>query len=270
MMHSTPVEITLIGGPTVMIEINGVRLVTDPTFDAPGAYSSGAITLEKTEGPAISADDIGKVDAVLLSHDQHADNFDPAGKIFAAKAKLVLTTEAAHKRLGANSVGLKPWRSHKVGKHGELTVIATPARHGPPGAEDRLGDVIGFLVRASDKKDLVYVTGDTVFYDGVAEVARRYKPRVVVVFAGAARTRGPFNLTMGNNDVLELANAFPQASIVTVHNRGWKHFTEGPESVAAASRTFALSGRLQSLLPGQKLLFSEERSAADMPVGEGK
>lgn len=270
MMHSAPVEITLIGGPTVMIEINGIRLVTDPTFDLPGAYSSGAITLEKTEGPAIPADDIGEVDAVLLSHDQHADNFDPAGRSFAAKAKIVLTTEAAHARLGANSVGLKPWRSYEVGNHGELTVIATPARHGPPGAEHRLGDVIGFLIRASDREDLVYVTGDTVFYDGVAEVARRYKPRVVVVFAGAARTRGPFNLTMGNNDVLELANAFPEASIVTVHNRGWKHFTEGPESVAATSQTFALSGRVRSLVPGQKLVFAQERAGADMGRSDGR
>lgn len=261
-MQSTPIEITLIGGPTVMLEINGIRLVTDPTFAPPGPYSSGAITLEKTEGPAIPADDIGAVDAVLLSHDQHADNFDPAGRKFAARAKIVLTTEAAHARLGANSVGLKPWRSHQVGDRGELTVVATPARHGPPGAEHTLGDVIGFLIRTSKGEDLVYVTGDTVFYDKIAEVAHRYKPRVVVVFAGAARTRGPFNLTMGNNDVLELAHAFPQARIVTVHNSGWRHFTEGPDSVAAASRTFALSGRLQSLVPGEKLVFGEDRTGA--------
>ena len=33
--------ITLIGGPTVLIEIAGLRLLTDPTFDAPGSYASG-------------------------------------------------------------------------------------------------------------------------------------------------------------------------------------------------------------------------------------
>ena len=30
--------ITLIGGPTALIEIDGFRLLTDPTFDEPGAY----------------------------------------------------------------------------------------------------------------------------------------------------------------------------------------------------------------------------------------
>jgi hypothetical protein len=65
--------ITLIGGPTALIEIDGVRIVTDPTFDAPGAYQLPHVKLEKLSGPALSADSIGEVDAVLLSHDQHAD-----------------------------------------------------------------------------------------------------------------------------------------------------------------------------------------------------
>ena len=33
-----PVRITLIGGPTALIEVEGFRLLTDPTFDAPGDY----------------------------------------------------------------------------------------------------------------------------------------------------------------------------------------------------------------------------------------
>jgi len=32
-------SITLIGGPTALIEIDGFRLLTDPTFDAPGAIN---------------------------------------------------------------------------------------------------------------------------------------------------------------------------------------------------------------------------------------
>ena len=66
--------LTLVGGPTVLIEANGFLLVTDPTFDAPGEYRLSYVTLTKTSGPAMSADVIGPVDAVLLSHDQHSDN----------------------------------------------------------------------------------------------------------------------------------------------------------------------------------------------------
>ena len=54
------------------------------------------------------------------------------------------------------------------------------------------------------------------WYDGVAEVARRFRPGVVLLFAGAARTRGPFNLTMNTNDAIETAHTFPDATIVPI------------------------------------------------------
>src|SRR5215831_17398082 len=76
---SAPI-ITLIGGPTALIEAGGFRLLTDPTFDAPGEYNLPHVTLKKTSGPALTAEQIGPVHAVLLSHDQHADNFDHAAR----------------------------------------------------------------------------------------------------------------------------------------------------------------------------------------------
>src|SRR6202007_396840 len=84
-------SITLIGGPTALIEIDGFRLLTDPTFDAPGSYQLPHVKLEKLEGPAMTAEAVGEIDAVLLSHDQHSDNLDHSGKEFLAKAKRVLT-----------------------------------------------------------------------------------------------------------------------------------------------------------------------------------
>jgi len=75
--------ITLIGGSTALIEAKGFRLLTDPTFDAPGEYKLPHVTLKKLTGPARTTDQVGQVDAVLLSLDQHADNFDRSGKAYA-------------------------------------------------------------------------------------------------------------------------------------------------------------------------------------------
>jgi L-ascorbate metabolism protein UlaG (beta-lactamase superfamily) len=47
-----PLRITLIGGPTALIEIDGFRILTDPTFDAPGAYQLPHVKLEKLSGAA--------------------------------------------------------------------------------------------------------------------------------------------------------------------------------------------------------------------------
>lgn len=242
---------TLIGGPTVLIEYAGLRLLTDPTFDhAPHDYALPHVTLRKTHGPAIEADRIGAVDAVLLSHDQHADNLDTSGREFLSRAGRVLTTKAGAGRLGGNAEGLAPWQSIELAHDGRrLRVTATPARHGPAGIEPFSGDVIGFVLEA-DGAPTIYVTGDTVWYDGVAEVARRFKAGIVVLFAGSAQTRGPFNLTMNVNDAIETAHAFPRAAIVPVHCDGWAHFTQNCDDLVRSFKALGIERRLHLLEPG--------------------
>jgi L-ascorbate metabolism protein UlaG (beta-lactamase superfamily) len=246
-------SITLIGGPTALIEIDGFRLLTDPTFDAPGDYQLPHVKLEKLTGPALSANDIGDVDAVLLSHDQHSDNLDHSGKDFLSKARRVLTTEAGAKRLGGHAEGFAPWASTELTGSGgrALTITATPARHGPAGIEPLSGDVIGFVVSSNKSGSRpIYVSGDTVWYDGVAEVARRFKAGVVLPFAGAAQTRGPFHLTMDTNDAIETARAFPDALIVPVHTDGWAHFRQNAGDLRATFDTLGFGSRLRILEPG--------------------
>src|SRR6516165_1845217 len=105
-MASLEINLTLIGGPTVLIECLGLRLLTDPTFDEPGSYEAGGIMLEKRIGPAFSADNLGIVDAVLLSHDEHFDNLDRTVRQFLHRVRNTFTTQSGAKRLGAWATGL--------------------------------------------------------------------------------------------------------------------------------------------------------------------
>lgn len=251
MSHDT-LTVTLIGGPTALLEVAGLRFLTDPTFSPPGAYPSGAVTLTKLVGPALGPEDVGNVDAVLLSHDQHADNLDPDGRAFLASARHVLTTKVGADRLSeefAGIEGLAPWETHDLATPtgGIVHVTATPARHGPAGIERITGDVIGFALTFDDQPDrAIYVTGDTVWYEGVAEVAQRFDVSVVVTFVGAAQTRGPISLTMTADDAIETAKAFPHATIAPVHHQGWAHFTQSQDDVI---RAFAAAGLAERLHP---------------------
>ena len=245
-------RITLIGGPTALVEFGGFRFLTDPTFDEPGDYQLPQVTLTKTSGPAIAAAAVGPVDAVLLSHDQHADNLDNTGRDFLRKALRVLTTAVGAKRLGGNAEGLTPWQSVDLSKDGKsVRVTAAPARHGPAGIEPLAGDVIGFVLTSNDPAIApIYITGDTVWYDGVAEVARRFKIGIVLLFAGSAQSRGPFHLTMDTNDAIETAAAFPNATIVPVHHEGWAHFRQSGDDLQKAFRALGFEKRLHMLTPG--------------------
>lgn len=255
-------KITSIGGPTALLEIDGFRLLTDPAFDPAGSeFTNGPYTLRKTAGPAILADKIEPVDAVLLSHDQHFDNFDHSGRELSLRAPRILTTHSGATRLGTVAVGLAPWESTKItaqNRSASLTITGTPARHGPPGIEPISGEVTGFIVQSGNQREpIVYITGDTVWYEGVAEVARKFEVTAMVLFAGAARVaaRGPEHLTMNVPDAIATARAFPHARIFPVHHHGWKHFSENLELLINGFAEAGLSDRLQPMMPGDSFSY---------------
>jgi L-ascorbate metabolism protein UlaG (beta-lactamase superfamily) len=259
-MTHDDLRLTLIGGPTVLLEWRGLHLLTDPTFDPPGsAYGQEPLILRKTAGPAVPAASLPPIQGVLLSHDQHADNLDIAGRALLARVPRVVTTPAAAERLGGAAVGLATWGSTELtapdGTRAQVT--GTPARHGPAGIEPISGDVTGFVIRlvsAGSDFPAIYVSGDTVWYEGVAEVARRFpQVGVAVLHLGAARVaaRGDFNLTMSAADAISTARAFPSAIIIPVHYQGWAHFSEGRADVVRAFSDAAMDPRVIWLEPGR-------------------
>lgn len=246
-------NVIYVGGPTAIFEIGGLRFMTDPTLDpAGGTYHSGDLVHVKVKSPAYV--DIGQLDFVLLSHDQHYDNLDNAGRILLTTVPRTYTTLAAADRLKGNSIGLSTWQSESITTPdgSKLTITATPARHGPSGTEEMQGTVNGFLLTLNSQQANfeIYITGDTVFYDGVAEVARRYHPQYVFLFAGAAQPRGPFTVTMRTNDAIDTAQAFPDATIVPLHFEGWAHLTQNEMDLKKSFEIVNIEKRLQILEAG--------------------
>jgi hypothetical protein len=110
-----PVEILYIGGPTATLLVAGVKFIIDPTFDVAGKeYRRGAITLKKLVGPAVAAKALGGIDVALVSHDQHPDNLDDAGRALLTGIPRVMTTRVGAQRLGHGTVGLAPWQSTTI------------------------------------------------------------------------------------------------------------------------------------------------------------
>ena len=239
-------RLTYIGGSTALIEWAGARLLTDPTLDPEGTeYPTPVYTLRKTIGPALPPEALLPLDAVLLSHDHHFDNLDHAGRRLLSAAGRVLTTAEGAARIGREP-GLVPWQATALETRdgAPLRVTATPARHGPHHA-DR-GPVIGFVLER-EGEEAVYLSGDTVWYEGVAEVAARFRARTAVLFLGAARVAavGDWPLTFTAEGAVEAARAFVGATIVPLHFEGWAHFSESRAQVERAFAAAGLASRLR-------------------------
>jgi L-ascorbate metabolism protein UlaG (beta-lactamase superfamily) len=237
-------EIRVFGGPTALLEVGGLRLLTDPTFDPPGDYPlGGGRFLTKTAPPVAGPETLGPVDAVLLSHDEHPDNLDRAGRELLSRVPVVLTTPAAAGRLGGNARGLEPWERVELGA---VTVTAVPARHGPEGCEPYTGPVTGFVLTGAGFAP-VYVSGDNASLDLVKEIAARFAPiGTAVLFAGGARTGLLDNalLTLDSEQAAEAAALLDAGGVVPVHFDSWAHFTEGRDALERAFGAAGLAARL--------------------------
>lgn len=225
--------LTHIGGPTLLIEIEGWRLLTDPTFEAPGrTYSFGwGARSHKVAGPALQPSDLGTVDAVLLSHDHHADNLDDAGRAFLPSAGRVLTTVSGARRLGSGAVGLTAGDTHVLEAPGRptLTITATPARHGPRFSHPIVGDAVGFAIRVEGSDDVaVWVSGDTVMFDALREAIDRMDVDIAVLHLGAVKfgVTGPVHFTFNTTEAVEVVDLLKPRVVVPVHYEGWSHFRE--------------------------------------------
>lgn len=257
-MTSLALTATYVGGPTVILDVAGLRFVTDPTFDDGGTnYETPVYVLHKSASPAVDKNVLGLIDAVLLSHDHHFDNLDRSGRALLAHARRVFVPLAGAERLGGGATGLSAWERVELDASGDarVRITATPARHGPLNG-DR-GPVIGFLLSdarsASERAPSIYISGDTVWYEGVEEVARRADVRVAFLFMGAARVRevGPAHLTMTAEEGVLAARTMPDAAIVPLHYEGWGHLSEGRGEIERAFAAAGLADRLTWLAPGE-------------------
>jgi L-ascorbate metabolism protein UlaG (beta-lactamase superfamily) len=253
------VKVLAVGGPTAVLELGGLRFITDPTFDPPGAYEPRpGVHLTKLGGPAVGPDDVGSVDVVLLSHDHHKDNLDDAGRAFLADVPHVLTTTSGAERLGEGATPLPNWDSVEVERPsgGTLRITGVPAQHGPDGTEHLTGEVTGFVL-SGDDVPTVYVSGDNASLEVVRGIAERVGGvDIAILFTGGAQLPylGEAYLTLPSAEAPAAAEILGARTIVPVHFEGWKHFSDGRDSLRSAFESAGLGHKLALVEPGEAVV----------------
>ncbi len=254
-------RLTRIGGPTVLVEFDGWRILVDPTFDAPGRrYSFGWGTAStKTLGPAVAVDELGPIDLVLVSHDHHADNLDDAGRALLPSAGAVVTTASGAERMSrrmplANVHGLRAGERVVIPPPAQggpaLEITATPCRHGPPLSHPIVGDVVGFAIsRRGETRVSLWVTGDTVLYPPLRRVATKLDIDVAIVNVGGVRfgITGPLRYTMNGREAVELIDLAAPRVAALAHYDGWSHFRDGERGLRSALDAAGASARDRAL-----------------------
>lgn len=154
-------RITYLGHATLLLEMDGVRLLTDPLL------RDRVFHLQRRSAP-VDASLHQDIDAVLISH-LHWDHFDiPSLRLLGRETQLIVPAGAAgqlHRRGFKQIEELRPGDTAAVGA---LAIEATHAEHdgrtlpwGPPAG------CLGYIIRGSQA---VYFPGDTDLFPGMASL----------------------------------------------------------------------------------------------------
>jgi len=251
-------KITYLGGATFIIEVGPFRFITDPGFDPKGTEKSEGPghNLKKTMGPPIPAEEVGRIDAVFLSHAQHYDNLDTSAKAMLPKWGRVLTTPDSASILGGSTEALNTWESVEFTKPTGETVKVTgmPALHTTdPEIRGAVGETMGFLLEWEGQENgAFYISGDTVWFDEIQEIANRYNVGAGILHMGAATVPavGGRRLSMNGEEGARVTQTLGLKVAFPAHFEGWEHYQEGKEGIEQAFRDADLTASLHLLDPG--------------------
>jgi L-ascorbate metabolism protein UlaG (beta-lactamase superfamily) len=242
-----------VGTATTVIDLGSFTLLTDPNFLHRGqrAYLGWGLSSRRLTDPAIRADQLPSLDAVLLSH-LHGDHFDRVSRRHLDRSVPVVSTPHAVRRLdtwGFDALALRTWEQHTMSKGDEeLRITSVPAIHArgllgrmlPP----VMGSVVEHLVAGAVRRR-VYVSGDTLTGAHVDEVRERFPDiDAAVVHLGGTRVLLR-TVTMDGAMGVDFVRRCDPAVVVPVHHDDYTVFRSPLSDFVDRARAAGLAAELR-------------------------
>lgn len=241
----------LVRHATLELDLGG-RLLVDPMLDGAGARGPVPNTPNDRRNPLVPlpAFDPGPFDAALVTH-THEDHLDGAARERLPDDLPVFCQPEDAETIRSDFTDVRP--VDDVREWGEVTVHRAPARHGHGDLAERMAPSSGFVLETADRT--VYLTGDTVWYDGVERTLRGHDPDVVVANAGAAQFTEGRPITLTSEGVAALARA-ADAPVVAVHMEAINHCSLSRSDLRAHLERAGLADRVRIPDDGERVDIS--------------
>lgn len=224
-------RLTWLGHSTVIVEIDGVRLLTDPVW-GPRASPVSFAGPKRFHAPPLTFAELGRIDAVVLSHD-HYDHLDAptiralaqgAAPGFSGRFITTLGVGGHLEALGVSPAAIRELDWADGEKVGDVSVVAAPAQHfSGRGAFDR-NDTLwaGFCLLGP--KHRVFFSGDTGPTPEHADIGASFGPFDVAMFEIGAYDPSWGNIHLGPDNAFDAFMKINARAFLPVH---WSTFDLG-------------------------------------------
>jgi L-ascorbate metabolism protein UlaG (beta-lactamase superfamily) len=258
-------SIFFVGTATVILRYAGFTILTDPNFLHAGdhVHLGYGLTAERLTNPALEIEQLPPLDFVVLSH-YHGDHFDRIAEERLRKDVPIVTTEHAAGELKDKGftapVALDTWDSVAVEKNGaRVRVTSMPGRHGPPVVEKFLPPVMGSMLEfepgAGRAALRLYITGDTLVFDDLNEIPKRYPDIDLGLFHLGGTTIMGILLTMDGEQGVEAVRIVNPKKVIPIHYNDYEVFKSPLEEFKRAADAAGLSERMIYLSHGETYDF---------------
>ena len=256
-----------IRGATSIVTFGGSRFLIDPFFARKGTLPSVPSPWNDFPNPLVElplpVEEIVAVDAVIVTHMDHFDHFDEAACDALAEDMPIFTQNEAE---AEDMRALGFMRVTALTEEGvdfrNVTLHRTEALHGAGEAAARNyaafglpSTACGVLFTAEGEK-MFYLAGDTVWFQGVADVLERFRPDVVALNAAWAQFYDGTPILMGPEELSVAAAAAPQARMIATHMDAVNHARLNRSLLRAFVKQEGLEERFLIPEDGESVQFS--------------
>jgi L-ascorbate metabolism protein UlaG (beta-lactamase superfamily) len=259
-------EVYFIGNATTLIRFGGLTILTDPAFMHKGThtYLGHGLWARREVEPACQVADLPPVDLVLLSH-FHGDHFDEAAARDLDQNLPIISTADAVGKLHPfgfrQGHALDVWQSHSVEKgQARLTITAMPARHSADDAiAARLMPVNGHMLEFSHGDQhlyRLYITGDTMPIDQLAEIPRAYPDIDLGLFHAGGTTLFVTVVTMTGEQAVRVAEIIKPRTAIPIHYNDYSVFMSGLNDFKDAAAKSSAETEFRYLAHGDTYTFT--------------
>lgn len=235
-------RVSWIGHSTMLIEVDGKRVLTDPMFSDRASPATWVGPL-RFGPPALEIDELPPIDAVVISHD-HYDHLDVASITALNELGLLFFVPLG---VGAHLEywGVPPERIHEMdwwqeAALGDLTLVCLPSRHfSGRGLFNRYSTLwASWAVIGSENR--TYFSGDTSLTPEFLEIGRRYGPFDIAMIESAAYNQLWADSHLGPEQAIDAFRMVRGRLMVPIHwgtfDLGLHAWTEPVERLMVAAR----------------------------------
>jgi L-ascorbate metabolism protein UlaG (beta-lactamase superfamily) len=259
-------SLQFIGTATVLLRYAGFTILTDPNFLHRGdhVHLGYGLKSRRLTNPAMELENLPALDLVLLSH-MHEDHFDRLVERKLDKAVPIVTTRTAAAELRGKGFrathGLNRWESLAVTKGDmRLRITAMPGTHAPGILSSFLPPVMGSMLEFQNGPAStlyrIYISGDTLLYDDLKDIPRRYPDINLGLFhLGGTRVMGLMVTMDANQGVGAIRLIRPQMAI-PIHYNDYTVFNSKLEDFMKAVKNAGLENKVHYLHHGETYNFN--------------